>query len=421
MLKNLKRFPFFWLLLLTLPACGPEADGGAASEAKTSSVVQDFASTLASNPTLLTGTAAGSLGSGPWTIASPLANERFVSGESVELTMAPPVVQPSGLLQATPPNFVWTSSIDGPLGKGTSVLVPRLSVGTHVITVSVAGSRETEQVNVRVFADLGQLYGADPSNEELQRVLHEFRFVLNNGPDSIHNFTALWPLDPATEEWSTYPFVLPPRSTGYMTPSEAVALAKIDLFRHQQFSKPIPLLSSGERTLYEHLINNTREIHLDLDCSDNHAGGGTATFTRGFSSWLAGGAASNESPWACMNPLFSQTQSDSLEQNYTNIFIAIHENRHNEALDTGHNCPGGGQDPSLDLNAAVPLKRGSGFAASAIYLMWVYKYGLFDNPAAKAWARDGAIQQLQNSFCFSPLLHPDSDVQAIVDELIGPQ
>jgi len=90
--------------------------------------------------------------------------------------------------------------------------------------------------------------------------------------------------------------------------------------------------------------------------------------------------------------------------------LIVHETRHNEEGDPGHtSCDGGQTDPSLE--------DGSGHAYAAMYLMWVYKYSLYDSPEIREEARSIAASLLDSRFC-PPVTHSDSKVQEIVDELL---
>ncbi|PYQ59459.1 MAG: hypothetical protein DMF53_18765 [Acidobacteria bacterium] len=61
------------------------------------------------------------------------------------------------------------------------------------------------------------------------------------------------------------------------------------------------------------------------------------------------------------------------------------------------------------------FEPGSGYAYAALYLMWVYKYGLYDSPEVRAQAKADAIS-LKGRFCAKPA-SANPDVQALLTEL----
>jgi hypothetical protein len=65
----------------------------------------------------------------------------------------------------------------------------------------------------------------------------------------------------------------------------------------------------------------------------------------------------------------------------------------------------------------VSLDNGSGFAWSALYFLWVYKYGSFDPPTVKDRARQAARSVLRYSFCSAPSSR-NPKVQALIEETL---
>jgi hypothetical protein len=65
------------------------------------------------------------------------------------------------------------------------------------------------------------------------------------------------------------------------------------------------------------------------------------------------------------------------------------------------------------------MDNGSGFAWSALYFMWVYKYGSFDPAPVKDSSRRAARSMLQSAFCSAPS-SSNPKVQALIEEILAP-
>src|SRR5215471_1229000 len=100
------------------------------------------------------------------TIRSPLPGERFVMREIVTFK----VDLKDRHVDAS--QIVWTSNVSGTLGNGSEIKVSTLPSGIHHITVSANG--ETQEVSVRVFKDLWDLYRAIPTQGEIDRIRKDF-------------------------------------------------------------------------------------------------------------------------------------------------------------------------------------------------------------------------------------------------------
>jgi len=64
------------------------------------------------------------------------------------------------------------------------------------------------------------------------------------------------------------------------------------------------------------------------------------------------------------------------------------------------------------------FENGSGHARAALYLMWVYKYGIYDPPQVRDKAKVTAENILKSRFC-NPVKHSDKQVQMILDEMLN--
>jgi hypothetical protein len=328
-------------------------------------------------------------------VLSPLANERFIQGEKIlfqaRVTRYPPV---------DGSEVKWSSSISGLLGTGTIVRVSNLGLGNHTITVSGYGYEA--ELTIRVFSDLSTLYVAPISAGEMERISNHFQINLVDGPGT-------------DESWAAYTGkTFDQRSED---PSVFVAIANIDALRHQRFAEPLPFVATGE-TLYDHVRKYTKIINLRLDCGNNSAGGNSVNLNRKFSIWVLRLEATRDNPDACKAPLPRPPQSyTSATQPYP-PFILIHENRHNEPDDPRHTTCAARYGPARSIEGDQQLEAGSGFAQSALYLMWVFKYGTYDPPAVKQEARVAAIGQLTR-LCTRPT-HTNRLVQTLLDELLAP-
>jgi hypothetical protein len=319
------------------------------------------------------------------TISSPIPDERFVIGEKIRFAMAP-----STELDLDGSQFKWTSDKDGDLGTGFELILSSLSLGRH--TIQVCGYGASASTAVRVYKDLWELYQAPPAEGEITRVMSDFHFSL------IDEMRNMQPVD----TWDAYGFVFDQKSTA---PSSLVAIAKIDLLRHQQFSTPLPFTNG--RSLYDHLKTYVRNINLRLDCGLNTGGGGRVNLNRSFSVWDGRTSGTATNPDACKTPVLATT---SLVEYIYPLDLLVHEARHSEPDDPGHTtCAGQPKDATLE--------GGSGYAWQALYEMWVYKYGLYDPPFIRSAAACAAARSLSLRFCRTPT-HSDPWVQAIIDQFM---
>ena len=74
--------------------------------------------------------------SGAVSIVSPGYDSEHTFGEKIYLTSS---TRNKAGEEITKASFVWTSSLDGNIGTGASVIVNSLSVGLHRITLDVSG------------------------------------------------------------------------------------------------------------------------------------------------------------------------------------------------------------------------------------------------------------------------------------------
>jgi hypothetical protein len=323
----------------------------------------------------------GSLCSTPWfggqlKVKTPLFDERFVAQETVHFEAE--VVDNLGQKMWDSTGISWTSDRDGLLGTG--IVDKKLSVNTHAITAQGYGL--TRPARARVFPDLWALYQAPLSEGEINRILSDFAFVWLDGAAG----------DP-TQQWATYPGY--PFDQSSDKPSRTAVLAKLDILRHQRFSSPLPI-SPATSSFYDHLRTFTRTIRVTLATPLNQAGGGIMDLNRSFASW------------------------SGLLPYVHNLYLAVHENRHNEPgepLHTTADCTAWDGTNNPAGTADAKFEPGSGYAAAALYLFWVYKYSLYDPANIKDEAKLAA-NSLKGRFCAKPA-STDPRVQALLTELWG--
>jgi hypothetical protein len=318
-----------------------------------------------------------------FSIQAPLPGERFIKNESITFKASLP-----GIPAVSGSNLLWHSSIDGKLGSGRQIKSSKLSTGSHQIEVSAPGYETS--VTIYIYNDLWALYQSPPSQAEIDRIMHDF--VLNWIDGEVSD-----------EKWKSYEaFKFHQKSSD---PSKLIAISKLDLLRHQQFSQPLPF--SKGKTAYEHLKSHVNTINLKLDCSYNTGGGGTLNLKRNFSVWDSRKSGTQDNPNACKTPFYSPP---ILNKYINSLYLLLHEGRHCESNDPGHvSCMG-------KSNMDQTLENGSGHAQAALYLMWIYKYGLYDPTDVKEEAKGVAKGILESRFC-SPPTHTNPKVQAILNEL----
>lgn len=278
----------------------------------------------------------------------------------------------------------WTSDKDGNLGNGLEIETSRLSCGTHKI--DIIGYGQNVSFAIRVFNDLWELYQASPAQGEIDRILNDFTFSWVDGSAD-------------DERWANYDSWSFDQES--INPAKIVAIAKLDVLRHQRFSEPLPFQNViGEETVYEHIRRYVTTIELRLDANPNYAGNGRVSVNRGFSMW-----------YGMLSGTKTAVTSLGLIQYVHSLYLLVHEARHCEPGEPGHTTlPNGVQGDAT-------LENGSGHAQAALYCMWVYQYGLYEALATKQSAQEIAVLLLTTRFSSKPT-HSNPNVQAILDQLL---
>lgn len=315
------------------------------------------------------------------TLTGAAEDERFLTADSLALE-----VEVSG--DSVPmEDLQIDSDLDGQLGTGAQVTVSGLSPGTHELEAHGFGASST--VTVRVFEDLWELYQSEPAQAEVDRIEDHFDIVYVDGSDP-------------GEQWADYGYDFNP---GEATPSKLPIIAQLDVLRRQRFEEP-PTFIGGEDTVYEWLRSVANTIEVDLGrCGGGTAWGDRMTLNAGYAYWEL---------WDS-GDCGPSTQADI---GYYSLGLIIHEGRHLEDDDPGHQCSG---------TADMFLEDGSGYAWDAKYQMWIYEYSLHDPPALREGpptsagisAETQAESLLSNRICEDPIYHSEPAVQNVVDELMG--
>ncbi|MGA1865031.1 MAG: hypothetical protein ACMUHX_08215 [bacterium] len=326
-------------------------------------------------------------------VQTPLVDERFVKDEAVKFRA---IVTGDSPMDGS--KFQWISSVNGFLGNGSIILKPLLSLGNQNILVKSYGL--TNVSPVRIFDDLWELYQSAPSQGEINRIMDDFNIYFNDGTAE-------------DEKWGNYGgFIFDQESTD---PSKIVAICKLDILRHQQFAEPPPF--TGGKTVYEHVKTHVQNINLYLSCGYNTGGGGSVNLRRNFSVWDGRVGWSESNPDGCKTP-FTNPQ---LYEYISPLYLLIHECRHNEPDDSGHiSCiPWNPASPGVMTQCDPSFEDGSGHSRAALYLMWIYKYGLYDSLITKNTAKSYATGLLKGRFCEKPVYDSNPLVQNLLVELIG--
>ena len=323
---------------------------------------------------------------------SPISNERFVKGDTIEFkatTISDQIVDGSQLQ--------WVSDIYGNIGSGLELDINQLPVGTHMIEVS--GYGKTISFPIRVFNDLWGLYQSPPSQGEIDRIMNDFSFVWVDG-------------DTEDEKWETYDSWLFDQTS--TDPSKLAIISKLDVLRHQRFSEPLPF--SDGATAYDHLKTYVNSMTLYLDCRYNSGGGGNINLNRGLSVWDGRMSGTPDNPDACKTPF----ENPTLYKYISPLYLLIHEGRHSEPGAPPHTTCAAWSDVNQTVIGGMDqqLEGGGGYAQAALYCMWVYKYGLYDPLFMKEEAKTLALMFLNGRFCSKPE-HSNPKVQAIIDELLS--
>ncbi len=315
-------------------------------------------------------------------LAGPEESERFLTGEPIFLQL-----QVDG--DPVPVDSIrWFSDVDGELGSGAAVSADALSSTTHQLEARVLGA--SEGVEVRVFDDLWDLYRSEPAPSEVDRILEDFDIVYVDG-------------DAPDEKWDQYGFDFNPETNA---PSKLVIVSQLEVLRRQRFEER-PTFIGDYETVYDWVRSRSPRIRIDLGrCGGASGGGGGMTLSRThahYGLWFGGDTCDT---------------GDQAEFSMYSLGIIMHEARHSEPDDPRHmTCDDGWPGDRT-------LQDGSGYAWSAKYAMWVYRYSKHDPPLVRevgySWIgqsmRDRARNQLRR-IC-EDRSHTDPRVQAIVDEIM---
>ncbi len=229
--------------------------------------------------------------------------------------------------------------------------------------------------------DLDSLYLSQPSVAERSAIVDSFHITLTDGPESY-------------AKWSLYdPYLFRPDSTA---PSLSPLVNGLRVIRESRFDVPLPF---GGGDLYSYLLDHFRNGHIDLWLgSGGSSGGGNVITLAAVSAFWDG--RSSSTPFSPLTPF-------SVYPFVHRTQLLVHETRHCDPDDPGH-VPGG-KDSSLAIEGA--------YGRACIYQMWIWKHGLNFSHRQRTAAAIEAKDFLANRFVAQPATHPNTAIQAIIDEL----
>jgi hypothetical protein len=230
--------------------------------------------------------------------------------------------------------------------------------------------------------NLDSLYISKPSDSERDNIIKTFNITLKDGDESY-------------AKWSLYdPYYFNPNSTN---PSVYSLVNSLRVIRDQKFSEPLPFTEN----MYQYLLSHYQYggIELSLRKGYNY-GGGNWTYLNANAAFWDGRGSDPFTPY----PTFSVYP-------YTyKVQLLLHETRHSDSDDPGHDPNVAGYDTRFSTEGA--------YARDAIYNMWIYKYGINNNKLFKSASAAEAVNILMNRFVEMPPTHPNQKVQKLIDELM---
>jgi len=232
--------------------------------------------------------------------------------------------------------------------------------------------------------DLDSLYISKPSDSERDKIIDSFNITLTDGSESY-------------AKWSLYdPYYFNPNDT---LPSIYSLINSLRVIREQKFSEPLPWTTNAYEYMLSHFQNGG--IELSLRTGYNYGGGDRIYLNANAAFW--DGRTSNDP--------FTPFQNFQIWPYIYKVQLLLHETRHSDPDDPGHDTNVAGKDTRFSDEGA--------YARDAIYYMWIYKYGINNNQSFKNEAKFEATWILNHRFVEMPPTHPNPLVQQIIDELLG--
>ena len=309
-------------------------------------------------------------------IALPGCNDRYFFNDIIEFNA-------TVSSDVDPSQLVWTSSLDGDLGNGGALTDIRLSKGVHEISITNAEMTYNASINVRIFETMDEMYFAAPSENEIARIMQDFNIVYQ---------------DNTNESWDQYE----PSHFNQIAvdPTKIELIAQMDMYRRMTFSEPLPIPTGSQYDLAKQNVNN---IIQRLDCGFAFGGGGRVSLGR-----------SQGAQTGFIDFDTCRGDGAGIIRDWVPFFIMDHEARHNEPNDPRHIiCESNG------FQGDEFFEGGSGFARSALVLLWYYEYGENVGETSKELSLRFA-RGILTRICNTPT-HSDPRVQALLDEALNPE
>lgn len=231
--------------------------------------------------------------------------------------------------------------------------------------------------------NLDSLFITKPTDSERDGIIKSFNITLNDGVD-------------AQAKWSLYdPYYFNPNST---KPSIYPLINSLRVLREQKFSEPLPFTNNAYQYMFSHFQNGGIELSLR---TGYNAGGGSHIYLSANSAFWDGRTSAEPfvpSPEFILFPYIYRIQ------------LYLHETRHSDPDDPGHDPKIAGKDTRFSTEGA--------YARDAIYYMWIYKYGINNSQSFKDNAATEALFTLMNRFVEMPPTHPNPKVQSLIEEIL---
>jgi len=257
----------------------------------------------------------------------------------------------------------------------------RTSIHGLVLVISLTSNLNNSlQAQVK---NLDSLFVSNPADSERDAIIKAFNIILKDGDESY-------------AKWNLYdPYYFNPSST---KPSIYPLINSLRVLREQKFTEALPFTNDP----YQYMLSriNLGGIELSLRTGYNYGGGNRLYLSANSTFW---DGRTSDAP-------FNPFPNFSLFEYIYRIQLFLHETRHSDPDDPGHDPNIAGKDTRFSIEGA--------YARDAIYYMWIYKYGLNNSQATKLLARDHVTNTLIDRFVEMPPTHPNPKIQNLINELL---
>ncbi len=237
-------------------------------------------------------------------------------------------------------------------------------------------------LNAQVL-NLDSLYISKPSDAERDEIISSFNITLKDG-------------DEVQAKWSLYdPYYFNPNSTN---PTIYSLINSLRVIREQKFSEPLPFTNNA----YQYMLSHFKLGGIELSLQTGYNSGGNNHLYLNANAAFWDGRSSTDP--------FTPSQYFRMFPYIYKIQLLLHESRHSDPDDPGHDPNIAGKDTRFDFEGA--------YARDALYYMWVYKYGINNNSTFRKTAVNSAMYTLMNRFVEMPPTHSNPKIQQLIDEII---